>query len=76
MFFVKGVGEGGQRGICAPNYQKLGGQVGFSPPPPSLLDRPSVLILLFFSYFVAESANFSWLASLANFPQLIFSILG
>ena len=69
----KGVGEGtggGSGGVC-PHFQKWGAQVGFSLPP--LLDGPSVLILLFFfPYFVAKNANFSWLASLANFTLSIF----
>ena len=45
----KGVGEGGSGGMCSPpHFQKWGHKWGFSPP---LLDRPSVLILLFFSIF-------------------------
>ena len=37
----KGIGEGGQRGLVPPHFQKWGAQVGLSPP---TFDRPSVLI--------------------------------
>ena len=70
---IKGVGEGGSGGLWPRTFKSWGAQVGLSLP---LLDRSSVLISPFASFFLVKNEKFSWLASLANLTLFIFSKLG
>ena len=70
---LKGVGEGGQRGLVPPHFQKWGGaQVGLCPPTFGQIKCSNFAIS---SFFKVRNAKFSWLASLANFTLFISSEL-
>ena len=69
----KGVGEGGQRGLVPPHFQKWGGTSGFEPPP--TFGKMKCSNFAISSFFKVKNEKFSWLASLANLALFIFSKL-
>ena len=73
VFFYKGVGEGGRgaRTPPPPHFQKWGAQVGLCPPPPRLLGKANVLILLFAHILWLKTQFFQIFLGSLRSPTLI-----